>query len=328
MKHSFPRDRIIFCSNHGSYLDLIKDSFIGAKIDAPVIYEKRDCYVTEWVGERTKNAYSTLRRWIILYCNELITQVNWNKTHFRLSGMKGVDSRKLPKEKALLLLDLLQRVLPSNVDCLNEDDHRLALRLFVRTLTQDFDKVKYRNMDYNNICDISLATVLNEASHDSEALWEIDEGDVSFLFLVAMRMLFKLPNKLSEYELTLIDLIGEAFIYTNEILRRSLEDSFSDIDNLISAMTEKSKTKLIDEINKRDKRNDLTLSAVNFIDKVNYLRKEGYIPPADHMRRLFQIWWHQFFTNDGMFKVSETLNCMAFTTTINQRIFTRSFGIA
>ena len=67
----FPKDHILFCSNHAENNKTILDAFVIAKMASPQIYQKSNPIVQDWVKSRYEKPYSRLRRGIIEGCKEL-----------------------------------------------------------------------------------------------------------------------------------------------------------------------------------------------------------------------------------------------------------------
>ncbi len=69
----FPKQHILFCSNHGENSLSTRDAFKTAKIALPTIYEKSAPEVQAWVKACYENPYSRLRRGIVEGCRHLKT---------------------------------------------------------------------------------------------------------------------------------------------------------------------------------------------------------------------------------------------------------------
>jgi len=109
MNRGFPRERILFCSNHGNHLDTINKSFEPARMEAPSIYKKSDDTVKEWIADQSEKPYIKLRRWVILACQELLEQMRRGKTHFTMRDLLPNGDTQLAPINAEFLLETLAR---------------------------------------------------------------------------------------------------------------------------------------------------------------------------------------------------------------------------
>ncbi len=283
LNQGFPRSRILFCSNHGKYLKSIEKSFEPARIEPPEIFEKKDPRVSDWVAEVQSEPYSRLRRSVILACREILDQLEHVQTEFRMSSLPGVAPGQLSAVDAKNLLQTLPQLLPAYHS--QGVPQQNAFRLFVRTLTQDWDKVDYKD----RLCkppDKAFAAVLvharNWTSHDGKALTQLTVGDMAFLVLIALRTCFSLSRtKLEGFEVALLSQIGEAAELDMTILREYFEHTYSEV----TAHWKELPT---------DKQSSGTGSSY-FSNRVNDLEKAGKIPPGEHEIRLRQILWHQLY---------------------------------
>lgn len=315
LNRGFPRTRILFCSNHGNHLESIKNSFEPARIEAPEIFRKGDRRVGDWVADIRAEPYSNFRRWVILACREILDQLRHGQTHFQMSSLPGVTTGQLSAVDAENLLETLPQLLPAYHE--QGITQRTAFRLFVRTLTQDWDKVNYKDASFK-LPEKAFAAVLvharNWTSHDAKALTALTESDMAFLFLIALRTCFKLSRKrLEGFEVALLSQIGEAAVLDMARLKEYFEQTDAEVTEHWTKLP-------------ADKRSSGNAS-IYFANRVNELEHAGKIPPGEHEERLRQIVWHQLhgLKSNGFAPQQRNFDSSEFLKQLMQRINYRSF---
>lgn len=310
MNRGFPRDRILFCSNHGNYLDSINNSFEPARIEAPSIYKKSDEYVKNWVVDNFENVYPKLRRGIIMACIELLESMKHGQTRFSMPDLPRKGDSELTANNAEILLETLPRLLPAYEN--NAQERRIAFRLFVRTLTQDWDKVDHKNNKIKQPIKAFAAVLVNVrnwTSHDAKSLTEIDEGFVAYLFLIAMHSCFeRLHGKTENYETELFSLVGESVALDMSELTQAYMRSNEDIESKCTILNSEYFLK-------------------RFSAKVNALQQGGKIKPDDQARLLCQMLWHELhWAKDKEFSPQpDYFRKPVFLDQLTRRIYRRSF---
>jgi len=274
MNQRFPRERIRFCSNHANHLTAMNESFGKAKIDEPEIYAKSDQRIKLWVQQQSNSEYIRLRRWIIIACNEIISNINKGLTQYHLPG---ISSEVATSDNAVNLLQALPLVLPLSVP--NAHERSLAFRTFSRILTQDWDKVAWSDLSTleasNRAFGTVLKTVRNWTSHDSLSLSKLSEKDLAYLFLISIRSCFSFQSdKPLDFELALLKLIGNQQSLNEDILRDFYEKSYLRI-----------KAQFLNLPNAEN--------GVRFSLMVNELRRARKIPLEMEAQYLRLIFWHQ-----------------------------------
>lgn len=312
MNRGFPRERILFCSNHGNHLGSINKSFEPARMEAPQIYRKSDDTVKQWIADKAKMPYPKLRRGVIVACEELLEQMRHGQTRFSMPDLPRKGDAEITISNAEILLETLPRLLPAYESSAIEQ--KMAFRLFARTLSQDWDKVDYKNKEKKikqpvKAFSAVLVNVRNWTSHDAKALSVMNEGDIAYLFLIAMRSCFELsPYKLEDYEKALFPLVGEmTAIDTNELTQ----------NYTLSSENIEYKYALL---------NSLVLTSI-FSSRVNTLQQGGKIPPEEQAQLLCQILWHELhWANDKVFSPQPSnFSKPTFLDQLTQRIYRRSF---
>jgi len=309
MNRSFPRDRILFCSNHGSYLEAMNESFGNAKIEAPEIFRKGDIRVGDWTCDQRAEKYIRLRRWVIIACQIIHDRLILKETRYRLPNLPSVQDGQLSEEHATMLLETLPMLLPL-APSRTEDKH-LAFRIFVRTLTQDWDKINLG--DIRKKPSKSFHSVLKHArnwtSHDSKALSKIEELDVAFLFLLAMRSAFEFDDITEDFEYELMRLIGPQENVDEQRLKESYEESYLCVKLIYSSLQS-------------------NVEANHFDKMVNDLQIKGLVKIDDQAKYLRQIYWHRLHwpdTNGKFSPKSSDFSQSKFSKELSERLLAVSF---
>lgn len=309
MNRGFPRDRILFCSNHGNHLDSINKSFEPARIEAPSIYKKSDAAVKEWIAAQFEKSYPKLRRAVIVACEELLERMKHGQTRFTMPDLPRKSGAELTASNAEILLETLPRLLPAYENSVTE--RKIAFRLFARTLTQDWDKVDYKNKIKQPVKAFSavLVNVRNWTSHDSNALSEMDEGFVAYLFLIAMRSCFDLPrDRLEGYESALFPIIGKAAVLDMGELTQDYMRSNGDVESKYALLNTGHPTSF-------------------FSSRVNALQQGVKITPEEQVTLLCQMLWHELhWARDNVFSPQpDCFSKPAFLDQLTRHIYRRSF---
>ncbi|MFI3155029.1 MAG: hypothetical protein QX199_02615 [Methylococcaceae bacterium] len=185
MELGFPKQHILFCSNHAENNKTILAAFETAKIASPQIYQKSNQYVQDWVESRYKNPYSRLRRGIIEGC-----QYAKNLTIDKLYFNKFTNNNESVQPKDIFnYLEILENFLP-----LREPANKQSLyKLFIRTLSHEWEAAKIIRFDKEKP-DAVLAWIMRNTrhwiTHNSSLFSDADEQLIAFLFMMNMRVMF------------------------------------------------------------------------------------------------------------------------------------------
>lgn len=213
IQRGFPRERIMFCSNHGESLKSINDSFEPAKIEAPDIPKKMDPKVEAWISDGYNNKYVAFRRTVISSCVKIQEELKFDQNDqvFQLSKFPGNGAERLSGRDADDYLETLRRIFPMTEE--SSSSLRKSLRLFARTLSEPWVYINTGKVagGWKQSFSIVLKDVRNWTSHSQRALVTLDIADAAFLFLVALRISFQLdPNLLDKEESKLLALMDVA----------------------------------------------------------------------------------------------------------------------
>lgn len=289
VSRGFPRHRILFCSQHGDQLDkALAGSFDLARMERPVVWKKSDPRVGDWVSSVRSDPYTKLRRWIILACREMLGRLRNEQTKFVLPRLPGVGEGQLTDVDAENLLETLQLLIPAYTG--SDQEREIVYRIFVRTLTQDWDKVDYKDRDLR-IPRKAFAAVLKSArnwtSHNSKALTKLTEADIAFLFLIALHACFEINDQQqNDFESPLMSLIGEE----KELDMVQIKQDYMVTYNGITVRWQKLPE---EQRGYTDTKTNQFKESKTFSDRINDLEKANKLTPGEHEQGLRQIFWHQ-----------------------------------
>ncbi len=285
----FPKTHILLCSNHGTEIKTIQDSFKQAKISLPEIYHKSNPEVKLWVKDCYDNPYSRLRRGIIEGCKYLkgLTEENLRFNNFIQNN------KQIAIEDLHNYLDVLENFLPLREPL----DKATFYKLFIRTLAHEWESVDLKFLNSKNqklnpelraFARIMKMT-RNWSSH-SHIFENTSAQDVAYLFIVNMRVMFSLDNSLLVYEKHLLKLFEP--IPINEI-KKKIGNEYPLTREI---PLEKNYSVLLNKTNRWE--------AINFHDALNYLQEKNTNPQNKNylIQGLYQSFW--FLTSNG--RVSAT----------------------
>ena len=286
----FPKQHILFCSNHGENTKTIQKAFKDAKIVLPQIYKKSDPEVQDWVKSHYENPYSRLRRGIIqgcLYLKEL------SEDTLRFNNLIKEEEKKISIEDLHDYLDVLVNSLP-----LREPETPAALyKLFIRTLSHEWEAATLVMKELRaerRAFSWTMKLTRNWLAH-SKTFNQLSAQDVAYLFIVNMRAMFDLGNSLLPYEKHLLYLFADAI--SAEKMKEKSGDNNRKIDALKNPLGRgiPLAVSYAALLNKSGN----TWQAINFHDALNNLQKNigsetdsGFL-----IQGLYQTFW--FLTSSG-----------------------------
>jgi hypothetical protein len=312
----FPRDRVLFCSNHGGYLKAIQESFNGAKIDPPQVLTKADPNLSRTIVNFYADDYSNLRRNIISICDELVEALRFEQAEFTLPKFLNGADDAIKATDGAYLLSILPLLLPPYIR--DSKESSVIFRQFIRALTQDFDKVNYkyfkptsRKLPYIRV----LHCIRNWTSHDSKALKNLQVSDVAYVFLLFLQTSFSIEAKsIENIENSLLDIIGPFREIDEESLKNAFNESYE-------AVNQKGK-ELSDDIKIDFYRNTY------FASKVNVLAQNSCLMPGEHEKFIYHVFWHNILGLKDVHSFSHQsiyYDNHPFLNQLTRRIFIRSF---
>jgi hypothetical protein len=213
----FPKENILFCSNHGEELKTIRDSFSQAKLDIPKIYNKsQSIELHKWIDIKNANEYTQLRRGIILASDKFKKNLE-SKKHITRFSPKWIYENEIYKSEYFTnYLDLLALVLPIREPDGKNGDRNNCYKLLVRCLVHNWDQTSEKIERDDDLVWYALTKILrhcrNWSSHNRKLFTAPTTTFLAFLFLVNMRAIFKMDTELAEYEKILLPLLGVPLI--------------------------------------------------------------------------------------------------------------------
>jgi len=241
----FPKQRILFCSNHADYLNAVLQAFDNAKISLPNelcsnvdkhhIPSKADVqFLHDWVRDARYNLYLAIRRTIVEYCQFLKAITNKGENvQFELFFD---ETRKLSYSDMRIYLEVLQSLLPLREhEIPSKKSKRQLYKIFLRTLAHQWDAVTHEK-DLSDPALLSYFTVMktlrNWLSHIGDKLDRVDEKLLAFLVVVNMRAMY--GDKVNiELENQLLALIGKPVEIDPDQLQRQLYFSYQYVKDLL-----------------------------------------------------------------------------------------------
>ena len=284
----FPKDHILFCSQHGEEMGSIKDAFAAAKIALPRIYLKSHCRVKAWVRRKNNNHYSQLRRGIIEAC-QYLKSLPEEKLQFKEFIKKDAD-KKIELEDIRNYLGVLENFLPLH----KPSDKTTRYKLFVRTLAHEWDvaepqlinKADKKSGQYAFAWTMKMTR--NWMAH-GKVFEQLTAQEIAYLFIVNMRAMFDLGNDLLSYEKHLLSLFEP--ITADEMKDKIGNSPKKDETNLRKIPLAKKYALLLNRYK--------NFEAINFHDALNGLQKRSHDEKDNDflIKGLFQTFW--FLTSNG-----------------------------
>lgn len=280
----FPKQHILFCSNHAENAKTTRDAFKAAKIALPRIYEKSNSEVEKWVKEKSDSPYSQLRRGIIEGCNHLKTLTE-NK--FRFNSFIQEDKKQVSFFDIANYVAVLEKFLSLNEPKNKEKDYKL----FVSILAHEWEAAEPRliNGSDKKTGQYAFAWIMkitrNWIAH-SKLFEKLTSEDVAFLFIINMRAMFDLGNELLPYEQHLLSL------FVNPL-------SNTEIKEKIGTNFKSRKLPLIENYAALLKKTRNTRQTISFHDALNNLQKnkQDRVDNKFFIQGLYQNFW--FLTSYG-----------------------------
>ena len=199
----FPKEHILFCSNHGDNLKTIKEAFKIAKISLPDIHTKSDSSVKAWTLEKYEYQYSRLRRGIIEGCQYLsdLPESQWRFNKFIKKTENPVSIDELPD-----YLSVLESFLPLGEQ--KRKSNSSLYRLFIRVLAHEWEAAEPKKLEGQQ--EVYAFSAIMKMARNWSAHGNVFEHakpqDVAYLFIVNMRAMFDLEPELLPYEKHLLQL--------------------------------------------------------------------------------------------------------------------------
>lgn len=290
INHGFPKNRIIFCSNHGNRLKSIETAFLQARIplDYP-IYDKsgRTQNIQHWIKQRCEpqTDYEILRKGIFMGCQQVLDDISTQPDNIQFCEfIKNPNSNDIQLE-IQDYLKTLQSLLPIR------KSETKKFKLFIRTLTHEWDEKANVDKIKNNKVKYTFGQIMkcvrNWTTHTKE-LDNLSEKQLAFLFMIAMRAMFKLPATVQNYEKLLLKLYGDTqSLPAPESIKGFLHQSYKNVLIHYNSLLQQNR-KLAKPAE------SISLDKINFIALVRtmQLHDKTNSQSLDYKIILYQMFWH------------------------------------
>jgi len=225
----FPKENVIFCSNHGEELNTIKEAFSHAKITMPQMLNKSETTKLQRIIEgMNNNQYFALRRGVFLASKQFKPALD-KKTHItRFSQQWAFDHEIYKNDYFDNYLSLLELILPMREP--KKEKKQVYYKLLLRSLVQNWDQTAEKIEKREHRKWYALVKVLNScrnwAAHNRRIFASIPESFLAFILLIHMRATFKGKNELAPFERLLLPLLAEP-IREEEIHYESINETLN-----------------------------------------------------------------------------------------------------
>lgn len=324
----FPKEHILFYSQHAKEFKSIQEAFETAKISLPPIYLKADSGVTAWVSEKHQTPYSRLRRGIIEGCKFLKQHIDKCDENIQFRDFIKLENDQpvieVPVTEVKNYLDALSQSLNIRQP-INQPSLNIKYRLFLRTLSHEWEEninpnsLKKKSSNLQGISDIyTFARIMkmtrNWVSH-AKLLEPLNSQFIAFVFLVNMRAMFKLPKAIQPYEKILLNCVSQSHPNRLTNLNDDIEHAERCVEEILAGL----------KIDANKVRKDGSLVEKNFGEKINDIYRQNTgnpdAEPHDFKKFLLQYFWISQKNNLNQLNV----NSSDFLPTLARHIYTTSF---
>ena len=272
-----------------------------------------------WLKKHEENYYLVLRRGIIEGCNYLKKRIKENDDNIQLRSFVKGTKKNDPTIEILTTdienyLDTVAQFLPLRKPASINEEYRLFLRTLVHEWEENIDPQETTEKHGSNIHTYAWLSkqTRNWVSH-AKLLEPLNSEIISFLFLVNMRVMFKLPIKTQDYEYILLKCMSKPPV--DSIDNKNLKSDIEDFERVINEILSGYRISL-DTESKRKK---------YFSEKINDIYRHNTGNPDaekhDYQSFLFQYFWvNQKQNTDKL-----TANSVDFLPTLARHIYKRSF---
>lgn len=229
----YPKDRIIFYTNHGEESASLEDTFKKACIQAPLMFmktEKDKKKVDDWLKRQYEDKYLLLRRAIINIADDLINREDHLVSHALFKSNSKVNlGSNIDKADIIRLIQTLAEALPQRI---NEARKKYLFRLFITNLVQFGDKLAWWDKyvikeSWQRPFAAVYVYTRHWLAHDPKVFMDLDEHDVAFYFFGSMRLFYKIHEQFLPYESLIIDQLFPCVPVNNQsnVISRSFKET-------------------------------------------------------------------------------------------------------
>jgi hypothetical protein len=329
----FPKDNICILTGENSTLNNFREQCKAILMpEFPASFEKRPTEYEEseegfeglrnWLSSKEKTPYLQLRRGIISGC-QFIRECIKTSSIASIQFKNFLNKKPTDNELKVSLLDYLE-TLEKFFPATEPVSKTRTYKLFLRTLAHEWETNANSNTlqpesDRQNTCLSSFGWIMknlrNWMAHNV-LTDNFTEQDVAFLFITAMRCMFKLPDDVQRYEWALFSLF-------DPIEKDEMERLLSAREIPLAATYSEVQKNLLDKLKSRSLKELKEHSSFNELLNTFQQNKGSY----NYNVGLYQIYWltlPKMETNFG--PISITNHTASFNTTYEFNE-TNSYGI-
>jgi len=226
-----PAERMCFMSGEKNSFKAFEEKCAEIYIPRVQAFEKSDAdyeKLRSWIDAQSSD-YVRLRRGIIAGCEAIADRLEEGSLLF--NNFIGEKDKKSSVNEMQDYLSTLANFLP-----LREPDNKGDVyKLFIRTLSHEWEAAEPKL-----IKDLAwvMKTTRNWMAHNSNLFNELDEQMLAYLFVLNMRVMFKLNDQLQPYETVLLQLFNDSSLEKEQFkeINRSrlmpISKAYSDLKNL------------------------------------------------------------------------------------------------
>jgi hypothetical protein len=285
-KLGFPKDHILICTNHGEELKSWNEAFTSAKIKPPELFDKENEKANQWIKDYFYNPYHVLRRGILECCQNTKQKLREKKIDIIFQDLFKDKRSKLSPDEMINFLETIEFFLPLK-EPNTEEKHRL-FRLLIRTISQDWDKVdsklitdRYEKYEKEKLASARITKMTRNWSSHTNCFSELNERQVTFFLLTAMRSMFGYDNKPEIHELLLFRLFEKQTIGAKELKKKFNTGSHPLAQSYVNLKKRMKYKKYVQKI--------------QFGEMLNDLQRSKNIKNKEVGRHCFQMFWHNLF---------------------------------
>jgi CheY-like chemotaxis protein len=311
------------------------DAYRRCRIEPPKAINKSlneaKQHLNHWLENHERNDYLVLRRGVIEGCKFLKKHIKDDDNHIQFRRfVKGTKIRnpviEILSDDIENYLETVAQFLPARKPTAPTEIND-TLRLFLRTFVHEWEESidpqetteKYGG-DIHTFAWLSKRT-RNWVSH-AKLLEPLSSQFITFLFLVNMRAMFKLPKAIQAYEKILMDCLSTSPEITIE-LENHIKNSENDIDGILACL--KIPEYKVDKNGQQkfDKNGKEILK--DFGEKINAIYRQNTGNPDAETHDYQKFLLHYFWVNQKSDLRNLTANSDDFLPTLARHIYSLSF---
>ena len=233
LRLGYPVEKICFMTGEKNSLHGFQYKCLAIYIQDVIGFEKSDTgygKLRQWIKERN-TYYCNLRRGVVDGCRHAKPLIK-NSLYFN-SYTSGNDASH---DDLTNYFDVLESYLPLR----QPDDKKTLYKLFIRTLSHEWESAKNIKPDPDKKPDAMLAWIMRNTrhwvTHNSSLFSDTDEQLLAFLFIVNLRVMFNFDDfSVQNYENILLRLFDNEALDESEFSQkyRPISDVYLELRNFI-----------------------------------------------------------------------------------------------